>query len=553
MRTALVDMMVGCRDMNDAVDNLPQSLPQNAKDESSPIEKFSPMAGRDLHSWPSVKFQRCRQLPRERSVVAGAALISAVLAISEVRAASSPDTADIVAPASMHHALRLGKTAISYRVTWAESALTDASGIAQATISALSYVRDDVRDPALRPVLFAFGGGPGSASSSLNFELLGPRLLSDDGRCAFADNRETLLDVADLVLIDPVGTGFSRELLTGGGRVYWNVAGDASATRQLIRGWLQENGRTASPIYILGVSYGGYRIAEMAQNFADLNVSGLIMVATTGDLSRYSGDDQSFVNSLPSMAAAAFFHGKSAVARRSVEEVVAQAREFSRRDYARALQLGSELPAAERADLASRMSALIGLPATTIVTANLRVGTQAFQEQLLPGRIVGRLDSRVSAPLSAIPRVAGRDKEAEDPAMGLDVSNVKKSPCVRDFLRDDVGVRSDRDYITFTLDLNNAWDWRPDSPKFEDNLGLNRTPNLAAFMKSHPGARILLLTGYYDLTAPMLALHYSLTHSGVPLDRTTVRAIVAGHHVYDGDDGRKQTSEALHRFIAGSR
>jgi carboxypeptidase C (cathepsin A) len=462
-----------------------------------------------------------------------------------------------ILPASSHHFLHLGDITIPYVATWSSTSLKDAAGVPQATISTTSYLREDVRDRGTRPVLFAFNGGPGASSSPLHFGILGPRRFGpSDAKSgstlgsALIDNAQTLLDVADLVLIDPVGTGFSRELRAGGGRAYWNPEGDSKAAQTVIRDWLRDHGRTTSPVYIAGESYGGYRLAEMAKDISDLNIVGFVLVSPGTDFSGEAGGDQRFVFTLPSMATTAYAHDKSQASGRAVEQVFEEARAFAQTDYVVALQQGSALAADDRDRLAERMAKLIGLPASNISASNLRIDTQDFLEQLVPGKVVGRIDTRVAAPKPDKPLVAGRPKAADDPALHMGASNVIKNGRVRDYLRNEIGVKTDLDYISLTLDVNFAWDWNSGSRKIEDNQrNLNPTPNLAKLMKDKPASRLLLLSGYYDLATPVLYQRYALTHAGVPLDRTRMVAFGAGHTIYD-DDARAQVSKELHDFIA---
>ena len=484
-----------------------------------------------------------------------------LLAIASAQQATAPPASDSsvvwpepIAAVSSHHVMHLGEATIPYLATWSSTSLKDVAGVPQATISATSYVREDVHDAAQRPVMFAFNGGPGASSSPLHFGILGPRRPepSDaNGKFSIIDNPQTLLDVADLVLIDPVGTGFSRELRPGGGRAYWNPEGDSKSVQSVIRDWLHDNGRVKSPIYIVGESFGGYRLAEMAKDIGDLNIAGLILVSPGTDM---SGDgDQHFVSTLPSMATTAFAHGKGQASGRSVEQAFEEARAFAQGDYLVGLEQGSALPAQDRNRLAHRMSALIGLPASTIAAANLRLDTQDFLEQLVPGKVVGRIDTRVAAPKPEGPLVAGRPKAADDPALHLGASNVIKNARVRDYLRNEVGVKTDLDYISLTLDVNFAWDWNSGSRKIDDQLReLNPTPNLAKLMPQESTSRLLLISGYYDLASPVLSQRYALTHAGVPLDRTRMVAFAAGHTVYEDNDARVEVSEELHNFVRGT-
>jgi len=196
------------------------------------------------------------------------------------------------------------------------------------------------------------------------------------------------------------------------------------------------------------------------------------------------------------------------------------------------------------------MSKLIGLPEAVIAAASLRIDTQDFLEQLLPGKIVSQIDTRVSAPKPNAPLVAGRTRAADDPALNMGTSNVKKSVWIRDYLRNEVGVKTDLDYISLTLDVNFAWNWNSGSTKLEDNLHFNATPNIAKLMREKPGSRLLLIGGYYDLATPVLYQRYTLTHADVPLDRTRMVTLASGHTVYDRDESRQLVSAELHDFIA---
>jgi len=456
-------------------------------------------------------------------------------------------------PQGLDHQLTLPSGPLSYRATWSGTILRDQDGKPQATVSATSYVRSGVADAARRPVLFAFNGGPGASSSPLHTGLLGPRVAGKpdaSGQRTMRDNPHALLDIADVVLVDPVGTGFNRELSTGGVQAYLNVDGDARAVETFIREWLREHRRATSPIYIAGESYGGYRLATMAKNMTDLNIDGLVLISPGLDFSASAGlgNDQGYIFALPSMAATAYVHGKLDTQGRSVEQVFEQARAFAQGDYAVALQQGDLLPAAHKARIAQAMARLIGIDATFIESVNLRVPTQDFLEQLVPGKIVGRIDTRVTAPKPEKALVAGRSKAADDPALGMGKSNVIKSPLLRDYLKEATGWRGEQDYVSLSLNLNFAWDWRGRSPKMEDNAALQATPGLVAFMKARPKARLLLLSAYYDLATPVLAQQYALTHIGLPQQRVQMIAYAAGHALYD-DATRPATAQTLRRFL----
>jgi carboxypeptidase C (cathepsin A) len=425
------------------------------------------------------------------------------------------------------------------------------------TISATSYVRTDTNG-AQRPVAFAFNGGPGASSSPLHFGLLGPRVRASSASStsaagsSFVDNPDSLLDIVDLVLIDPVGTGFNQELRPGGNQPYLTVASDAMAVEAMIRTWLRDHERTGSPIVLIGESYGGIRLAQLTRTVGDLDVRCLVLISAATDLAGtvVPGSDQAYIEDLPSMAVTAAYHKRGSHAGASPSDVYEVARAFAQGPYAVALQAGNGLAPPERDRLAADMSKLIGLPAASIAKLNLRVPSQDFLEELLPGRIVGRIDTRVSAPANPGPLVAGRRKEADDPALAMGASNVKNSPSAREYLRKEVGVQTDHDYVSLTLDVNFAWDWRATSPKFEDNVAhLDSTPQIATFLQTHPAVRTFVAQGYYDLATPVLAMRYALSHSKVPYDRTTVRAYPAGHTTYEDQGSRHALADDLRKLL----
>jgi carboxypeptidase C (cathepsin A) len=484
--------------------------------------------------------------------VVAVALLNGVAVAGEAVAATegvaAPPTADmitdepLIGPVTTRHEIKIAGAKVPYTATFSETPLNDSNGQLQATISSTAYVVERVRDRSHRPVLFLFNGGPGASSSPLHFSAFGPRKITEErdasGQRKLTDNAYSLLDVADLVFIDPVGTGFSRERPGAHSGAYWSVEGDAAAVLQLIRKWLSDNGRGASPLFIAGESYGGFRLATMLKDAGDLPVMGLIFISPMLDASGSSdavGNDQPFIFGLPSMAVAAWEHNKIDRAGRTIEQIYAEAEHFAQSDYAVALQQGSLLPAAERDRIASRMAGLIGLPVQTIVESNLRIETQPFLEKLLAaeGQIVGRLDTRISAPKPDPDKAPKRPPGANDPALGLGASNVIKSEPIKTYMERELGVHTARDYLSLTLDVNFRWNWRGEgvSPRFY----INPTPNIAAAMSGRPQMRVLLVGGYYDMAVPLMGPRYALTHGGVPMERVDMHAFVAPHSAFQGD------------------
>lgn len=206
-------------------------------------------------------------------------------------------------------------TGLPYDAHWEALTLTDASGTDNTTMSATTYTA--AASSAPRPVMFLFNGGPGASSSPLHMSAFGPRRIVTDpvsGERAIHANPYSLLDQADLVFVDPVGTGFNRVLREGGDTPYLSVHGDAAAMEHFVRHWLTTHDRLTSPLYLVGESFGGFRLATMCESISDLNVAGLALISPMLDASAAAaapGNDLPHVFDLPPMAVAAWHHGRS--------------------------------------------------------------------------------------------------------------------------------------------------------------------------------------------------------------------------------------------------
>ncbi|QNH22136.1 peptidase S10 [Xanthomonas sp. GW] len=476
-------------------------------------------------------------------------------------AAAADDAAPLPQPTllSSPQQARLGEQRLRYRVSFDQLDFAGADGARVASISAIGYLAERT-DADTRPVLFAFNGGPG-ASSVLQVEGLGPRLRVRDGkRQTLIANPHSILDAADLVFIDPPGTGFSQAPTDAAARArYWSDHGDAKAVEAMIRHWLKTHGRERAPLYIAGESYGGYRLALLAADIADLRPAGVLLVsplldATSGDDS--PGNDLRAVFDLPSLIVAAAAHGKGELAGQPVEGVYAQARTFALGDYAQALLQGSALPADARSHMAARMAALLGLPAQALLAADLRPDVESFRLGVLAadGQQIGRLDSRVAAPLPA-PQAAdnGRPSAANDPALGLGRSNQITSAVMADYLHGLFGDGLPRDYVSLDIDIAMAWRFSADDgagPRpFGSALRFNPTPNLARLAQANPGFHVLALNGYYDLAVPALGPWYALHHSALDPARIDFRLLPGGHAVFAEDALRPQLHGLLKDFL----
>ena len=255
------------------------------------------------------------------------------------------------------HSGIFGGQRINYSATIAETVLKGEDGTPKAAVVTTSYVKEP-RDPS-RPVTFLFNGGPGSGSVWLQMGAFGPKRVAipsdarDDGAPPYPllDNPDSLLDVTDLVFIDPPGTGFSRLIGKTEPKEFYGVTADAKAVAVVIRRWLNDHGRWASPKFLGGESYGTTRSAAVVNElegstFNDVGLNGVILISTVLDFAAGAdtpGNELSYITNLPSMAATALYHGKAQSA--SVAGFVEEARQFAIGPYATALLKGQKLPA----------------------------------------------------------------------------------------------------------------------------------------------------------------------------------------------------------------
>ena len=454
------------------------------------------------------------------------------------------------------HSGTFGGARIAYTATAGETYLKAADGTPRAAIFSVAYVKQGPRDPN-RPVTFLFNGGPGSGSVWLHMGAFGPKRVGipsdarDDGGPPYPllDNPDSLLDVTDLVFIDPVGTGFSHALGKTDPKEFWGVTADAKAVAEFIRLWLNENGRWNAPKYLGGESYGTTRSAavvnELEGLYNDVSLNGVILISTVLDFAAGAdapGNELSPMLNLPSMAATALFHGKAQGA--SVEAFVEEARQFALGPYATALLKGQKLPAAERATIRRELARFTGLTEQYLDRADLRVEPARFYKELLRDRglTVGRLDSRYT----------GRDYDSagetpdNDPSFyGIDAGY---TAAINAHVRETLGYRTDRSYVT--IGNVGPWDWRLGQGRDRDAY-LNVTPYLGKAMRENSGLRLFVGQGYYDFATPFFAAEYALTRTGVPQDRVAYRYYGSGHMMYVRDDDRSALSRDVRAFIRG--
>lgn len=443
----------------------------------------------------------------------------------------------------------IGGKQIDYTTTTSRLVLKTDDGKPRASIFYVAYTRGGVKDITKRPVLFAFNGGPGSSAVWLHIGALGPRILptSPDGTKPLAppvkvgENPHSILDVADLVFIDPVSTGYSRA--EGKKENFHGVDEDIKSVGDFIRRWVTENKRWSSPKFLLGESYGGVRAAGLAyelQNAYGMDLNGVVLLSSLLDfrtLRPGAGNDLAYIAYLPGYAAVAHYHGRIKGDR---DALVKRANDFAYGAYATALLRGHALEKSERRKVAAELSALTSLPEELILRYDLRIHPSRFRKELLrdENKVLGRFDARTAWP--------AYDKAGGTPSYDPSFSTAKGafSTAMLDYLANGLGWLDERPYEI--LANVGAWNWG------RKNSIVNMSPRLGSAMRDNPHLRVLVQCGHTDLATPPGGILHSLNHMRLPeglRKNISVQWYDAGHMFYLNEPDLEKMRKDLVGFI----
>ncbi len=367
------------------------------------------------------------------------------------------------------HSFTANGETVSYKAIAGDTWLRDMDGKPTASIFSFSYLRTDVQDGA-RPVVFVFNGGPGSASIWIHMGAIGPRRVVLDADVnpsnvppfGLEDNPNSILDVADLVFIDPVGTGFSVPLEGTDPKSFWGVDEDAESIAQFIELWLSEHGRWNSPKYVLGESYGSIRAAVLPRTLMGgpiynglmrgITLDGIVLLGTTLDARQTGGADvpagtqaAKQARSLPGLAVTSVFHGLVEAPAGGAVEAYKAADAYARETYEPALRAYHEgtLTPETRDSVLKELARMTGLGESDI-GSDLHIDERSYAKAALRGRglEIGMYDSRYTLPLAN----SGGDPVADDPAMTRYVPGFIAA--FHQMIRDDLDVRLGRPYAS---------------------------------------------------------------------------------------------------------
>ena len=446
---------------------------------------------------------------------------------------------------------------VPYKVTTGKIQLKQDDGKARASIFHVTYERTDMKDASKRPVLFAFNGGPGSSAVWLHIGVLGPKIikLPGDGTTApeppasLSDNPLSILDVCDLVFVDPVSTGYSRAENDTKPGDFHGLNEDIESVGDFIRRWISEHDRWASPKYLLGESYGGIRAAGLSHHLQSrygMSLNGVVLLSSLLDfatLQASSGNDLAYQVYLPSLTGTAHFHKKIKGDR---DTLIKQSTEFAFGEYATALLKGNALEPDARKAVAAKLAGFSGIPAETWLEHDLRISSTFFRGELLraEGKVLGRFDARVAWDAT--------DKSAQypeyDPSYSLAYGAF--STAMMDYLGRELGWKEDQPYEILTGKVQ-PWKWNA------NNEVVNLSERLASAMRDNPHLRVLVMGGRTDLATPPEGVAYSVRHLlDLPAnakDNFTSTFYDGGHMFYLNPPDLEKTRADLVKFIQGGK
>ena len=412
-----------------------------------------------------------------------------------------------------HDTVTIDGKKIDYRVTAATLTLKSDKDKDRASIFHVTYERIGMPDRHTRPVVFAFNGGPGSSAVWLHMGALGPRIVptTADGTqtlpppLTVKENPFSILDIADIVFIDPVSTGFSRVAGETKPQEFLGVQGDIKSVGDFIRRWVTENDRWASPKFLLGESYGGIRASGLANHLQSeygMSLNGVVLLSSLIDfrtLSTSNADDLTYAIFLPGHTATAHYHQKIEGNR---DELVKLARAFAFGPYYQALLKGAAISDQEKEAIAGQLAKFTGLPASLHLETDLRLSSTRFRKELLRDeeKIIGRFDARTAWPATN----SDSDYPAYDPSYA--VAYGAFATAINDYLSRDLGWEGHHPYQIISGSVNRSWNWGT------DRRSVNMSRNLENALIENPNLRVLVMCGHTDLATPPTNMQYSIDH-----------------------------------------
>ena len=453
-----------------------------------------------------------------------------------------------------HETKILGKR-VKYSATTGTQPVWNSKDEAVATLFYTYYQRTDVKENTERPLIISFNGGPGSASVWMHVAYTGPRILNIDDEgypvqpYGVQTNPYSILDVADIVFVNPVNTGYSRVLPKADGsmpsqdeqqKMFFGVNADISYLADWVNTFVTRNNRWRSPKYLIGESYGTTRVSGLAlelQNRQWMYLNGVVLVSPT-DIGIERNGPVKAANRLPYFAAAAWYHNKlePALQNKDLTELLPEVEDFTINTLIPALAKGGFIGETEKRDVLKQMARYSGLSEASIAQNNLDVSTAFFWKDLLreEGKTLGRLDSRYLG--------IDAKQSGDRPDYWAELTSWLHSftPAINYYLREELNYKTDIKYNMF----GNVHPWDRSNNQSGENLRLA--------MAQNPYLNVMIQAGYYDGATNYFDAKYTmwqLDQSGNLKDRLSFKGYRSGHMMYLRRDDLKQSNQDLREFI----
>jgi len=454
-----------------------------------------------------------------------------------------------------NHSTTINGLRVSYSATTGTQPVWDEAGKPIATLFYTYYKRQTTENTSNRPLVISFNGGPGSASVWMHIAYTGPKVLNIDEEgypvqpYGVHDNPNSILDVADIVYINPVNTGYSRTIPASGDEVkrerFFGINADIKYLAEWVNTFITRYERWTSPKFLIGESYGGTRVSGLALELQEkqwMYLNGVILVSPA-DYKVFNSDSPiSSALNLPYFTAAAWYHKalSPALQTKDLLEILPESEEYTLTTLMPALARGGSLLPEERKLIASKMAYYSGLSEQSILQHNLDVPTDFFWKELLrdkTGNTIGRLDSRY----------LGLDKieAGTEPDYSAELTSWLHSftPAINFYIREHLKFKTDIKYNMF----GPVHPW--------DNKNNNTRDDLRKAMAENPYLKVMFQTGYYDGATTYFNSKYTMWQidpSGKMKDRLSFNGYRSGHMMYLRKEDLKKANDDLRDFIIKS-
>ncbi len=456
------------------------------------------------------------------------------------------------------HTTKINGQKIKYSATTGTQPVWDEEGNATASLFYTYYQRTDIKGNSKRPLLISFNGGPGSASVWMHVAYTGPRVLNVDDEgyplqpYGVKTNPYSILDVADIVFVNPVNTGYSRVLPDKEGKMpskakqkemFFGVNADVKYLADWITTFVTRNNRWRSPKYLIGESYGTTRVSGLAlalQQRQWMYVNGVILVSPTDIGIKREGPVKS-ANRLPYFAAAAWYHKalSADLQAKDLDELLPEIEQFTLNKYIPALAKGGFISSDEKQKIAAQVALYSGLSIDAVIANNLDINNNFFWKELLRDRkqTIGRLDSRY---LGIDKKVAG-----SRPDYNAELTSWLHSftPAINYYLREELNYKTDIKYNMF----GNVHPWDRSDNHTGDDLSLA--------MAQNPYLNVMIQSGYFDGATNYFDAKYTmwqLDPSGQMRERLSFKGYRSGHMMYLRREDLQQANQDIRSFIQQS-